>query len=362
MMKICYIADAQSSHTQKLVNHYAVKGHEIHLISSRYSEGYEPGVHFYPLSKTFSRSLSVFRILNGLKWLFEVKRLVGKIKPDILDAHFLTITGYLGYISAFHPFVMSVWGSDILIEPKKSFLARWAAKIVLKKADFITCTSQYLYNAMGEYTSLDKVKIVPFGVDCEIFKPYPEKKNGPVRTIGIVKALEPVYGIEYLIRAVPIIAGKFDNLKVLIVGGGNPEPYKKLAREIHVENFIEFTGKVPHNTVSEYLARMDVFVMPSLSDSEAVSAQEAQAMEIPVIASRVAGVPEVVRDGVTGILVEPGNHIAIADAVIRLLSNDSLREKMGKQGREHVKRHFNWTDKVEVREKIYLDMINKYKN
>ncbi len=360
-MKICYIADGQSVHTERLVNHFARQGHTIHLISSRFSSNYEASIHIHPLSRIFPRTWSPFKFINGLWWLYEAKKLVKKINPDILDAHFINISGYLGYASGFHPFIMSTWGSDILIEPENSILARWAAKRVLKRADFVTCTSEFLYNTLKEFTPLNKVKIVPFGVDCERFKPMPKNEAKSGKTIGIIKALQPIYGIEYLIQAVPFIVKEFKDLKVLIVGGGNQEPYNKLARETDVENFIQFAGKVQNKDVPEYLAQMDVFVMPSLSESFGVAALEAQAMEVPVVASRVGGIPEVVRDGLTGLLVESKNPKAIADAVIKLLSNDSLRQQMGKHGREHVKKNYNWGPNMEEREKVYRELIEKYK-
>lgn len=361
-MRICYVADGQSCHTQRLVNTFATRGHEIHLISSRFTGGYEASIHMHPLTRLLPVTRSPSKFVNGLWWLYEVRKLVKKINPDILDAHFITVSGYLAYASGFHPFIMSIWGSDILVAPKNSLIARFAAKRVLKGADLITCNSQFMLNVVKEYTPLNKVKMLPFGVDCERFIPAARKGNKSHKTIGIIKALEPIYGIEYLIRAIPFIAVEFKELKVLIVGSGNKEPYQRIARELGVESFIKFTGKVPDEKIPVYLTQMDVFVMPSLSESEAVAAQEAQAMETPVVASRVGGTPEVIKDGLTGLLVEPRNPKAIADAVIKLLSDDSMRERMGKQGREHVIKNYNWALNIEERERLYRELIEKIKS
>ena len=302
----------------------------------------------------------IFRLLNGFLWLFETRKTIKSIRPDLLDVHFITVSGYLGLASGFHPFIINVWGNDILVDPRISIFYRWPARAVLKKADLATCITRIQYNALLEYIPASKIKLLPFSVDCEVFKPRPENKGpGTRKTIGVVKGMELTYGIEYLIKAIPYIAKEFKELEVLIVGGGDSEPYQRIARELGVKNFIKFVGKVPHGDVPQYLALMDVFVMPTVYESFGVAALEAQSMEVPVVASNVGGIPEAVSDGSTGILVEPKNPKAIADAVIRLLSDDALREKMGKNGREFVLKNYNWAPNMEEREKLYRELVEK---
>lgn len=351
-MRICYIADGKSVHTRKLVNHFARTGHEIHLISSRFSDIYDPAIHLYELRRILPGKWVLFRFFNGLFWLYEVRKLVKKIKPDLLDVHFLRLAGYLGLASGFHPFISNTWGSDILVYPKLSPFHKLIAKAILKKADLIICTSKIQYDVLLEYAPASKIGILPFGVDCEIFKPQ-AKKGKNHKTIGVVKALAPTYGIEYLILATPYIIKEFENLEVLIIGGGNKKPYQRIVRELRLDNSIKFLGEISHKDVPEYLAQMDVFVMPSVYESFGVAALEAQAMEVPVVASKVGGIPEAVIDGSTGFLVEPKNPSAIAGAVIKLLSDDSLRVKMGKNGREFVLKHYNWVENMEERERLY---------
>ena len=110
-------------------------------------------------------------------------------------------------------------------------------------------------------------------------------------------------------------------------------------------------------SLPEYIGKMDIFVMPSLSESFGVSALEAESMEIPVVATNVGGIPEVVVNEVTGLLVKPNNHWALANAIIKLLSNNDLRTKMGKNGRKLVIEKYNWQENMEKIEKIYKSLI-----
>ena len=124
-MKLCFIADGLSLHTQRWVNYFADRGHEVHLISSRFTpgyEGYDTRIIKHPLIRLLPRIWKVSGYLSGLLWLFQVRRLVRIIKPDIVDAHFVTICGYLGVASGFHPLILTAWGSDILVAPKKNLI------------------------------------------------------------------------------------------------------------------------------------------------------------------------------------------------------------------------------------------------
>jgi len=102
---------------------------------------------------------------------------------------------------------------------------------------------------------------------------------------------------------------------------------------------------------------MDIFAMPSIHEEFGVSAVEAQAMEVPVVATRVGGIPEVVEDGMTGVLVEPRNVEQLAQAIIRLLENPELRLEMGRKGREYVLAHYQWDENATEMEKIYVDVV-----
>lgn len=117
-MRICYIADAASIHTQRWVNFFARRGHEIHLISPNIGDSYVEGVRFHLLSKTMS-SLPPIRYLSLLPRMLRVRRLLKMIQPDVVDAHYIAGNGYLGVASGFHPIVLTAWGSDILIHPKR---------------------------------------------------------------------------------------------------------------------------------------------------------------------------------------------------------------------------------------------------
>lgn len=128
-----------------------------------------------------------------------------------------------------------------------------------------------------------------------------------------------------------------------------------MSDSMSISKKVEFLGWVTHSQIPKFLSKLDIFVMPSIGTSETfgVSACEASAMELPVIASKVGGLPEVVKHNETGLLVAPKDTKAIANAIITLIKSPKMRRRMGKKGRALVKRYYNWQENVKEMENLY---------
>jgi len=342
-MNICLLGNAESSHLQKWARAFAGRKNKVTVFSYRQAE--IPGVNVIRIEEPG------FRLP-----LVSVKHKAGKVmkalislKPDILHAHYLSDYGWLGAWTGFHPLVVSAWGSDVI---GAGFINRQAAGFVFRKADCITAASEFLKNAAFPLAGSGNIEIVPFGVDTELFRPGPEKKDPGAFTIGTVKALEKVYGINFLIEALPLMKNEIKNLRVIIVGEGSmKQELKRIADAGGVK--VEFAGNVDNNSVPGYLQQMDVFVMPSIRESFGVSALEAASTGIPVVATRTGGIPGVVADNATGMLVQPGNPGEIARAVISLYKNPDKRREMGDNARKMVKTKYEWNVCVEKMGRLY---------
>jgi len=270
-MKLCFLADARITHTQKWVSFFAQRGHEVHLVTFRKSE--IPNVHVHQIRRTIPVQISpVASSMAKLGYLFyprQVKKLVWEIAPDILHAHWATSYGLMGACSGYHPFILSTWGSDVFDFPHKSYWHKKILEFVINRADYITATSQMLSEETRRYLKKEMdVLTVPFGVDIEKFQPRePVGRNGI--TVGIVKRLEEKYGIEYLIRAFAMIFRQHPGLRLLIVGDGSQEAFlKRLCAESGIRDEVRFVGFVEHDRVPSYLRQMDIFVVPSVLASE----------------------------------------------------------------------------------------------
>jgi glycosyltransferase involved in cell wall biosynthesis len=131
---------------------------------------------------------------------------------------------------------------------------------------------------------------------------------------------------------------------------------KQLSVDLKIKKHVHFTGYKQYNEIPAILSELDIFVMPSLIEAFGVAAVEAQAMEVPVVASNVGGVSEAVLDGKTGILVEPRNVQQLAAAVIKLIKDPELRKSMGKEGRRFVLENYNLEENVCLFERLYQNL------
>jgi len=361
-MKICYLADASSIHTQRWVSYFAEKGDEVHLIS--YNHAHIAGVKVYVLPNLKNRFLTF--ILR----FFEVKRLIKKIKPDILHAHYIDGYGWHGALTRFHPFVMTPWGTDVLVAPKKSRMVKLAAKFVLTKADSITCDAEHIKEPILKLgAKVQDVNLICFGIDTQKFKPMQRSKeireklgilNSP--TVISLRSLEPIYDIESLISALPSILNRISDVKLVIVGKGSMEAkLKQLARSLSVSDSIRFIGSIPNNELPNYFASVDVYVSTSLSDAGlAASTAEAMACGLPVVITDFGDNREWVEDGVNGFIVPLKDPKSLAEKIIYLLKNKNVRMEFGRRNRKVIEDRSNHYKEMEQMRNIYIDLVKRY--
>lgn len=371
MTKLALLANVASSHTQKWAVDLARRGWVVKVFS--FLPGNIPGVEVVVIPHLLGGKADA--ILRS-RW---VKNQLKAWKPDIVHAHYATSFGLLGALSGQHPYIISAWGSDIFSFPKTSILHRNLLKWILSKADFLCSTSHIMAQEMTNYISKDKpLEIIPFGVDVKRFAPRSElafekteeatkeaikekteeKIQEPIK-YGIAKYLYPVYGLDILLRAFAEIL-KFHPGKVrLRIAGDGPEEenLRRLASELQIEEGIDWVGPLSNEEVADFYRSLDIVVIPSRQESFGVTAVEGAACGLPVIASRVGGLPEVVLDQKTGLLVPPEDVIELTAAMERLFLNREERQRLGRAGRAFVLEKYDWQENVSQAEKVYTRLL-----
>ncbi len=351
-MKVVYLADAPYPHTWRWVEHFRGAGVQCEVISFR--PWNIPGVPVHYING--GEALGKARYLVHAR---RVKNLIHSLQPDLLHALHLTSYGFLGALSDFHPFVLSVWGTDVLEAPRLTPFHRWLTRYALARADTVTATGLHLATETTRYTPDGvPVTVVPYGVDLERFAPRGKSSSEHV-VIGTVSRLSSEKGVRYLIEAFGQLRELYGGEVSLRIAGDGPERARLEAavQRLGLESSVEFRGWLEHEDVPAFLNELDVFVMPSTWEGFGVAAAEASAAGLPVVATNVYGIPDVVSDGETGLLVPPKDPDALARAIGQLVADSRLRAKLGEAGRTYIARHYDWTENAQQMASLYERML-----
>jgi L-malate glycosyltransferase len=354
-MRICYLADAGSQHTIRWTNYFSAQHHDVQIISFRQSEDSQTREQTRLVKPRWGSRLDSFLFAPRVRELLE------RFKPDIVHAHYASSYGTLGRLCCFHPYVLSVWGSDVYDFPRRSWLHRKLLEANLAAADQLCATSKNMAEETQQYCD-KSVTITPFGVDCDQFRPLSVPKNSVNEfVIGTVKALEPPYGIEHLVRAFALLVRKYEGRKRLrleIAGEGSlRKSLERLAGDLGVKNQVSFLGHIAHSEVPQLLNTFSVFCALSLSESFGVAILEASACQLPVVVTNIGGLPEVVRNNRTGYIIPAKDAQAAADAISKLIDQESLRQEFGQAGRKFVLENFEWTQNAKRMENVYESVV-----
>ena len=369
-MKIIFVGYAKSIHLKRWAEYFQNQGNEVKIVSPVEEKDLDVEIITWKELLKNNYFSYVFSRIPWIGFLFRVnvaRNYLKKERPDILHIHNIRGTYFSQdfALTRYKPLIISVWGSDIVTLTETWSLRRLKTTWALKKASVITATSKFLYQVTKDLIGTNvKIEIIPFGIDLREFSLNKSKGvNSRIVKIGFFKHLEEKYGVEYLIRAFKIINEKHPNTELVIAGKGSLEAkLKNVINRLGISDKVKLLGFVERNKLPMVMGGMNITVMPSIFESESfgVAALESEALEIPVVASNIGGVSEVVQDGRTGILVEPKNVDALADALMKLIESKDLRVKMGVEGRKYVKEKYDWGENAESMKKLYDKLISNY--
>ncbi|TRO49981.1 glycosyltransferase family 1 protein [Candidatus Bathyarchaeota archaeon] len=339
------------------------------------------GINLVP---TFSTD-TLFPLDN---WFFNrtIAEAVDTIKANVYEAH--TVSGY-GFLNALRkrgirkPFIQTVHGvlADEYLQSlqgapstfrgKLANLIMWRlSKLEEKSARNATLTvtvSNYSSEKIVEIYEVDKskIRVVPNGVDIERFKP--SKTNEKIRRqIGLdskicvlfVGRLIPRKGLPLLVEAAKHVVEEYNQTIFLIIGDGPlKNSLKAQLEKMRLTRHFRFLGDVQEGLLPAMYNCADVFALPSLQEGQGIALLEAQATAKPVVAFNVSGVREAVLNRETGLLVKPSSF-ELAEAIIKLLADCSLRKKMGIKGREFVSKSFSWDICAQRMLKVYREAVS----
>ena len=336
-----------TEHVSNLAEQFLDRGHEVHIVAPSSHDEAEPvaavdaPVHRIGRVVSIPANGSVARITLSLRSYLQAKRLLQEQQFDLVHLHEpmmpalpLTVLRHSNTtnVGTFHAYrntpLTYFYGKPIL----RPFFRKLHGHIAVSSAarDFV-----------GEYFNAD-YRIIPNGIDFPRFNTrYPrlEQLADGRPTVLFVGRLEKRKGLKFLLRAWPMVLERQPSARLVVVGRGRPlEGYRRFAaRQGWSESDVRFAGYVPAEDLPRYYQSCDVFCAPNTGqESFGIVLLEAMAAGVPIVASDIPGYRDVVSDGEQGLLVEPKNAGALADAICRLLGNPELRASMRRAGQDRA--------------------------
>ncbi|HEX5105761.1 MAG TPA: glycosyltransferase family 4 protein, partial [Pirellulaceae bacterium] len=241
---------------------------------------------------------------------------------------------------------------------------RWQCR----RADALVTHSRAHRRTMSEELEIpeERIELIPHGVLVNPHFQRPRRAKGPPMIVYLGR-MEKRKGTLDLLKAVPTVLAKHPQAKFIFIGGDRPHcPAGRTHAQYLAEKFpaavqqqVTLAGRLPQDEVDRWLQTADIFVAPSLYESFGLIFPEAMRWGTPVIGTRVGGIPEIITDNETGLLVDPQSPEQLASTIVRLLENRELRERLGSAGRRHVETHFTVERMARQTAELYREIIVK---
>jgi len=247
---------------------------------------------------------------------------------------------------------------DRCLHPVSTILDRQSDKVVTSsnaiRREWDASLSSPLYQTIYTPHNLDRNR----GVPAEEYGVLTSAMNNSKIKIGVVSRLSEEKGIQYLLQAIPLIVEQFLDFEIYVAGEGvYRKQLESLVETLKAGSCVNFLGHL--NDVRAFLQRLDLFVQPSRSESLGVAIMEAMSVGLPVVATNVGGIPEIVEDGISGVLVPPCNPQQLAKGIAGLCRNPEMRKKMGAKGKESIAQKFRVSDFVKQTFDLYEQLLKK---
>jgi colanic acid/amylovoran biosynthesis glycosyltransferase len=277
-----------------------------------------------------------------------------------LHIHFcgpVATVGMLASLAWRLPYSLTVHGPDEFYDVHKFYLRQ-----KVENAKFIVCISDFCRSQLMRLVNpihWDKMHVVRQGIDPNVFRSTRrEREPGKVLEVLCVGRLVSSKGQIILLRACELLLARGYSFRLHLVGAG---PELKLLQEFAMRNQIPviFEGARTHNEIRLMLERADVFALASFAEGVPVALMEAMAMEVPCVSTFIAGIPELIRDSLDGLLVPASSAEAMASALQRLLDDPLFRRNLGSAGSKRVREHYNLPQNVRCLASMFLDLVGE---
>ncbi len=356
-MRIAFLGDGSLNHVRRWAGYFHERGHETLLLSFESVDGCA-----VPARRLKSRLPT--KLLGYLSALGAIRKELARFRPEIVNALYVGGYGFVAARSGFRPLVVTSLGSDLLVDYPSSLVHRLQIRSVLRQADLVLTDADELSRvAIAAGASPAKILKTYMGIDERVFFP---RKSAPDRTrpgggmrVVSTRNLHPIYNVELLVDAAPIVRRRIDAHFVVCGDGPERARLEEKVKRFSLEGCFVFKGRLDPEGIARELRAADVYASTSKSDSTSVSLIEAMACgAVPVVTDLPAN-REWIRDGENGRIVRNGDAASLAGAVIETLDNAVFRTSARETNILVVNERGLWKKNMRAVEEAFLALKSK---
>ena len=382
-LRIAVLGDFDGVHTRSWLRWFVERGHDVHAISYYPPRTPLDGVTLHVLRHRTATATpksgapnaelggsvprGMMRLAHGLRYRAAgLQRVVRAIRPDVFHGHFLVEHGFYGALAGFHPYVVTAWGSDVLVEPQRDPVSKLIAKWTLGRADLVTSNNAFMADRIVALAAArSKVHVITLGADRFFLERRAESVNVRMTdlphapTVLSTRAHEPLYNTGEIIDAYERVVRAKPGVRLVVAHGGS-QSAELSRRAASSAGRIEFVGFVDRESLRDAMTEAHVFVSVPSSDGTSAALLQAMAAGCFPIVSDLPTQRELIEDGVNGFRVPLHRPEILAERIERALAQPELRRAAAERNRAIVEHRGLNENEMAKMEALYQQVADRH--
>jgi glycosyltransferase involved in cell wall biosynthesis len=346
-MRIIYFSKSYTPHDYRFLSSLSRTNHEVFFLqleaTKRQTEDRSVPENIQQI--LWAGGQREFRWSDVPRLAFDLRRVIRKIKPDLIHAGPIQNCAFLATLSGFRPVLAMSWGYDLVQDAESSWWMKRITKYVLRNAAFFVSDANVSRNKAVEFgMNPQKTVIFPWGVDIEHFVPKKPvtRRSSPV-TLFCSRTWESIYGVDILAKAFVKVATQNPDVNLILLGGGSQGArIRQILMNSGVMERVHFGGQVRQKDLPRWYHMADVYISPSHVDGSSVTLMEALASGLPCLVSDIAGNKEWIEDGVNGWMFRDGSVDDLAEKILWVIQNRKSFKKISEAARKTAEEKADW--------------------
>lgn len=351
-MRVLYFSRDYTPHDHRFLSSLVQSEHQVHWLrleqrgQRQDDRPLPPQVNYIE----WAGGLKPAEMVDYPRLLLSLRRVLHRLKPDLVHAGPVQSTAFLTALSGFRPLLTMSWAYDLLFDANRNTFSRWVTGFTLRRSAVLACDSQVIAQQAQKWgLPAERIVVFPWGIDLQQFSPGKDDnlryRRGWQQTFVLLhlRAWEPLYGVDVFIQGFILAAQQLPELRLFMLGKGSLAPQiRKALMQAGMMDRVHFDGQVNQSDLPRFYQAADLYVSASHSDGSSVSLMEALGCGLPVLLSDIPGNRQWIEHGRQGWLFPDGDADALAAGILQAAKNPKRSTEIGANARKLAEERADW--------------------